>query len=228
MKITAKNVIDQWDEIKPLLPAELAKMGEETFLPTLDEFGYDAFDEDMCKDFDLFLEKVNKFTDKPAPKPETPKPQPKTDNDGKKDKPKPEKTEKKDKPEKKHRTKKAQVGESPKWLKTRDAFVKSFAGKTKDTWRVRNYITDIQAYFSKNHGKQTPNIDLIRDIQDKLIKYANSDDRKVTIPAYDDLVSKCKKAIRDKDITVSNKAKKPEIKPKELSGFSIGFKKKKK
>jgi len=223
MKITAKNVIDQWDEINPLLPAELAKMGEENFLPFVDMF--DDFDEDMHKDFDLFLEKVNKFTDKPAPapKPETPKPQPKTDNGGKKDK-----KEQKDKPEKKQRPKKNQVGESPKWLKTLESFVKSFAGKTKDTWRVRNFITDIQAYFSKNHGKQTPNIDLIREIQDKLIKYANSDDRKVTIPAYDDLVSKCKRAIRDKDITVSNKAKKPEIKPKELSGFTIGFSKKKK
>jgi len=223
MKITAKNILDKWDEIKPLLPAELAKIGEENFLPFVDMF--DDFDEDMHKDFDLFLEKVNKFTDKPAPapKPETPKPQPKTDNGGKKDK-----KEQKDKPKKNQRPKKNQVGESPKWLKTLESFVKSFAGKTKDTWRVRNFITDIQAYFSKNHGKQTPNIDLIREIQDKLIKYANSDDRKVTIPAYDDLVSKCKKAIRDKDITVSNKAKKPEIKPKELSGFTIGFSKKKK
>ena len=226
MKITAKNLCEKWDEIKGKLPKSLTETAKAKL-----EFAdiYDDLDEESAIEYDTWLEKVNaalEKTNKPAP--ETPKPQPKTDNDGKKDKPKPEKTEKKDKPEKKKRPKKVQVGESPKWLKTLDAFVKSFAGKTKDTWRVRNYITDIQAYFSKNHGKQTPNIDLIREIQDKLIKYANSDDRKVTIPAYDDLVSKCKKAIRDKDITVSNKAKKPEIKPKELSGFTIGFSKKKK
>ena len=228
MKITAKNVIEKWDEIKPLLPKELAQLGEESFLPFADM--YDDFDEEMHKDFDLFLEKVNKFTDKPAPKPEKPKedkpkPQPKPAAKPKAaDKPKTEKTPKEKKAKKAGKTK---VGENPDWLKTLKSFVKSFAGKYKETWRVREFVKDIQARFSKKHGNSTPNIDLIIEIQDKLLKFANSDEQRVSIPEYAELVSKCKKAIKDKDFTVSKKTKKPELSAKELSGFSIGFSKRK-
>lgn len=122
---------------------------------------------------------------------------------------------------------KTKIGENPDWLKTLKSFVKSFAGRTKETWRVREFVKDIQAYFSKKHGNATPNIDLIREIQDKLLKFANSDEKKVSVPEYSELVSKCKKAIKDKDFTVSKKTKKPELSAKELSGFSIGFSKRK-
>lgn len=135
-------------------------------------------------------------------------------------------TAKSDSAPKEQKAKKAgknKVGESPKWLKTLQSFVKSFAGKTKDTWRVRAFVEDIQAYFSKKHGNATPNIDLIREIQDKLLPYANSDKKKVEIPAYADLVAKFKKAAKDKDFTVSNKVKKSDLKNAELSGFSTGF-----
>ncbi len=233
MKITANNVIEKWDEIKPLLPKELAQLGEESFLPVADM--YDDFDEETHKVFDLFLEKVNKFTDKPAPKPETPKPE-KTKEDKPKPQPKPAakpkaadkpKTEKTPKEKKPAKPKKKQLGENPDWLKTLKSFVKSFAGQSKETWRVREFVKDIQARFSKKHGNSTPNIDLISEIQDKLLKFANSDEKKVSVPEYSELVSKCKKAIKDKDFTVSKKTKKPELSAKELSGFSIGFSKRK-
>ena len=225
MKITAKNIIDQWVDIKPLLPAELAKIGEESFLPNADL--YDDFDEEMIKDFDLFLEKVNKYTDKPA----TDKPKTKRKyarGNGKKyrkKKPTPKKDKDTPKPKKDKKPAKPQVGESPAWLTTLKSFVKSFAGQTKDTWRVRKYVKEIQANFDAKRGGKTPHIDIIREIQDKLLPFANKDAKKVDIPKYDDLVSKCKSAINGKDFTVSKKAKKPELKKESLSGFRIGFSK---
>jgi len=206
----------------------LAKIGEDSFLPFAED--YDDFDEDMAKDFDLFLEKVNKYTDKPKnkrnyvrgngkkytpKKKDEPKKDTKTKADKKKD-PKPKKDKKPAKP---------QVGESPAWLTTLKSFVKSFAGQTKDTWRVRKYVKEIQANFDAKRGGKTPHIDIIREIQDKLLPYANKDAKKVDIPKYDDLVSKCKSAINGKGFTVSKKAKKPELKKESLSGFRIGFSK---
>jgi len=199
---------------------------------------YYGKNEQATKTIDLFLQKLNELaakTETPAPKPETPKPE-----KPKEDKPKPQpkpaakpkaadkpKTEKKPKEKKPAKPKKKQLGENPDWLKTLKSFVKSFAGQSKETWRVREFVKDIQARFSKKHGNSTPNIDLISEIQDKLLKFANSDEKKVSIPEYSELVSKCKKAIKDKDFTVSKKAKKPELSAKELSGFSIGFSKRK-
>ena len=238
MKITAQNLGKEWDNIKGKLPKELVKIGEDSFIPFIKML--DDFDEDMMKDLELFIEKVNKFTDKedepkPQPKPE-PKAKPKKDSKPKTEKkpkqesehkPEPKAKPKKDsKPKTENKPKKEpmkKIGETPDWLSTVQSFVKSFAGKTKDTWRVRKFVKDIQAYFNSKHGKKTPNVEIIREIQEKLLPLANSNKAKVEVQQYADLVAKCKKAIKDKDFSVSKKEKKPELKKENLSGFNYGF-----
>lgn len=212
MKITAQNLGKEWDNIKGKLPKELVKIGEDSFIPFIKML--DDFDEDMMKDLELFIEKVNKFTDKE----DEPKPQPKPEPKAKPKKDSKPKTENKPKKEPKKK-----IGETPDWLSTVQSFVKSFAGKTKDTWRVRKFVKDIQAYFNSKHGKKTPNVEIIREIQEKLLPLANSNKAKVEVPQYADLVAKCKKAIKDKDFSVSKKEKKPELKKENLSGFNYGF-----
>jgi hypothetical protein len=156
---------------------------------------------------------AKKEEEKPTKKPKTTRSETKkptsSPKNGTKSEKKTDKTQKEGKPK---------VGENPAWLATLNSFVKSFAGKTKDTWRVRDFVRKIQGSFNAKLGQKTPNIDLIRDIQDKLISYANSDKKKVDIPAYADLVSKCKAAIKAKDFTVSKTVKKPEITSTSLSG----------
>lgn len=212
MKITAQNLGKEWDNIKGKLPKKLVKIGEDSFIPVIKML--DDFDEDMMKDLELFIEKVNKFTDKE----DEPKPQPKPEPKAKPKKDSKPKTENKPKKEPKKK-----IGETPDWLSTVQSFVKSFAGKTKDTWRVRKFVKDIQAYFNSKHGKKTPNVEIIREIQEKLLPLANSNKAKVEVPQYADLVAKCKKAIKDKDFSVSKKEKKPELKKENLSGFNYGF-----
>ena len=238
MKITVQNFLDEFPKINK--QTSNVRKVIEAYPTAYEDFEFYNDDATIADSIDLFIEKLNAAlaADSPTPpkndKPTAPKRKyttgkgkMKVTGRRKKGEPKPEKdTKKKTKKEKKtSKTKKQQVGENPAWLATLQSFVKSFAGKTKETWRVRKYVVDIQAKFSKKHGNATPNIDIIRDIQDKLIKYANSDERKVDIPEYTDLVAKCKKAIKEKGFTVSNKAKKPEIKTEELSGFRIGFSK---
>ncbi len=194
MKITAKNLVEKWDEIKGKMPDYVTEPSA-AYLEFADI--YDELDEDTMSKFDAWLADVNEAL-------------------AKSDKPKKEPNPKKDK-----KPAKPQVGESPAWLTTLKSFVKSFAGQTKDTWRVRKYVMEIQANFDAKRGGKTPHIDIIREIQDKLLPYANKNAKKVDIPKYDDLVSKCKSAINGKDFTVSKKAKKPELKKESLSGFRI-------
>ncbi len=192
MKITAKNLVEKWDEIKGKMPDYVTEPSA-AYLEFADI--YDDLDEDTISKFDAWLADVN------------------------------EALAKSDKPKKDKKPAKPQVGESPAWLTTLKSFVKSFAGQTKDTWRVRKYVMEIQANFDAKRGGKTPHIDIIREIQDKLLPFANKDAKKVDIPKYDDLVSKCKSAINGKDFTVSKKAKKHELKKESLSGFRIGFSK---
>lgn len=223
MKITAKNLVEKWDEIKGQMPDYVTEPSA-AYLEFADI--YDDLDEDTISKFDAWLADVNEALDK-SDKPKTKRKYAR--GNGKKYRPKkkddPKKPKKEPKPKKDKKPAKNQVGESPAWLTTLKSFVKSFAGQTKDTWRVRKYVMEIQANFDAKRGGKTPHIDIIREIQDKLLPYANKDAKKVDIPKYDDLVSKCKSAINDKDFTVSKKAKKPELKKESLSGFRIGFSK---
>ncbi len=223
MKITAKNLVEKWDEIKGKMPDYVTEPSA-AYLEFADI--YDELDEDTMSKFDAWLADVNEAlakTDKPKTKRKYAR------GNGKKYRPKkkddPKKPKKEPKPKKDKKPAKPQVGEAPAWLTTLKSFVKSFAGQTKDTWRVRKYVMEIQANFDAKRGGKTPHIDIIREIQDKLLPFANKDAKKVDIPKYDDLVSKCKSAINGKDFTVSKKAKKPELKKESLSGFRIGFSK---
>lgn len=212
MKITAKNLNEKWDEIKHLMPKSIT----ETATGKL-EFAdlYEDLDEESREEYDTWLKKVNEVLEKSEKKDDKPKDTKKKDSPkDKKDKPKKDPKEPKE-----PKPKKSQVGEKPNWLKTLESFVKSIAGKEKDTWRVRDFVLNIQYKFNKKLGNKTPNIELIKDIQDKLLKYANSDEKKVTIPEYADLVAKCKKAIKEKDFTVSTKMKKSDVKTEDLSGL---------
>ena len=216
MKITAKNLVEKWDEIKDKMP-DYVTVPSAAYLEFADI--YDDLDEDTISKFDAWLADVNEAlakSDKPKTKRKYARGNGKKYRHKKKDDPKKEPKPKKDK-----KPAKPQVGESPAWLTTLKSFVKSFAGQTKDTWRVRKYVMEIQANFDAKRGGKTPHIDIIREIQDKLLPYANKDAKKVDIPKYDDLVSKCKSAIKGKDFTVSKKAKKPELKKESLSGFRI-------
>lgn len=223
MKVTAKNVIDKWDEIKPLLPAELAKIGEESFLPYADL--YDDFDEEMIQDFELFLEKVNKYTDKPATKTSKrnyvrgngkkyrkKKPAPKKDKDtSKKDKT----TKKEPKSKQPLKSTKTKLAEAPNWLKTLRSF-KNAAGKERTVTGIRKMVMEIQDRFDAKRGLKTPHITLIREIQDKLLPYANRQTAKVQLPQWDDLVARCKTAIAT--VSVSSKETKDDLKASTLSG----------
>jgi hypothetical protein len=248
MKITAKNLKENWAEIKKSLMPELIEIGETSYLPFIDDV--DDFDEEMMSDLELFLSKLNEALAKAEPQggkkykvngrktvkktydvvrtgkgkvKRVKKAKPKKEEKPKPQKEKKEKKEKQEKAPKQPKPKKDKVGESPAWLSCLQSFVKSFAGKTKDTWRVRKFVQDIQAKFSAKLGNKTPNVELLREIQDKLLTYANSDKKKVDIPAYADLVAKCKKAIKEKGFTVNNKVKKNDLKNESLSGFSFGM-----
>jgi len=191
---------------------------------------------------DKWIEKANEFLKKNAPKEDSkpakePKKKPKSDTKketkkeetdegkakktGSKKRTSTKKDTQADKSEapKAKKESKPKVGEKPAWLSTLQSFVNSYAGQSKDTWRVRDFVRKIQGSFNAKLGQKTPNIDLIRDIQDKLITYANSDKKKVDIPAYADLVAKCKAAIKAKEFTVSRSVAKPEIKSTSLSGI---------
>ena len=77
-------------------------------------------------------------------------------------------------------------------------------------------VMDIQDRFDAKRGRNTPHIDIIRDIQDKLLPYANKKTAKVQLPQWEDLVERCKKAIAT--VAVSSKVEKEDIKTTTLSG----------
>lgn len=246
MKITKTNIIDKWSEIEKYLPKQIKDFYEEADpADWTDDDMADLIDPFIDKVNEVLEKKMptekktrkGKYTtakgkykitsrrkkgepkakkeeEKPAKKPKTTRSETKkptsSPKNGTKSEKKTDKTQKEGKPK---------VGEKPAWLATLQSFVKSFAGQKKDTWRVRDFVRKIQGSFNAKLGQKTPNIDLIRDIQDKLISYANSDKKKVDIPAYADLVSKCKAAIKAKEFTVSRTVAKPEIKSTSLSGL---------
>lgn len=243
MKLTATNFLEQYPKIEKKKIQKIV----DAYPTAFEDFEFYNDDAEIKEAIDMFIEKINKaIGDEPQKKTRkknytTAKGKYKVTSRRKKGEPKEDKKPKTSaskakkptstpksaaKPEKKTdkapksaKSTKEKIGENPAWLATLKSFVKSYAGQKKDTWRVRDFVRKIQGSFNAKLGQKTPNIDLIRDIQDKLISYANSDKKKVDIPAYADLVAKCKAAIKAKEFTVSRTVAKPEIKTTSLSGL---------
>lgn len=227
MKITAKNLVEKWDEIKDKMP-DYVTVPSAAYLEFADI--YDDLDEDTISKFDAWLADVNealakspKFSRKYVrgkgklrrKKPQT-KPEPEPKKDTKKKESKKKETKPKPKKETKKRTSaKTKLAEAPNWLKTLRSF-KSAAGKERTVTGIRKMVMDIQDRFDAKRGRNTPHIDIIRDIQDKLLPYANKKTAKVQLPQWEDLVERCKKAIAT--VAVSSKVVKEDIKTTTLSG----------
>lgn len=112
---------------------------------------------------------------------------------------------------------KPKVGEAAPWQATLRRFA-TMCGKERTVTSVRKFVKEIQANFSAKLRKKTPHIELIREIQEKLLPYANKTNVvKVQIPAWADLKTQCQAAARE--WTVSKTIKKPEIKETSLSGL---------
>jgi hypothetical protein len=180
-------------------------------------------DEDTISKFDAWLADVNEALAKSPKssrkyvrgngklrrkKPQTkPEPKPKKETKKKESKPKKE--------TKKRTSAKTKLAEAPNWLKTLRSF-KSAAGKERTVTGIRKMVMDIQDRFDAKRGLKTPHITLIREIQDKLLPYANKKTAKVQLPQWEDLVERCKKAIAT--VAVSSKVEKEYIKTTTLSG----------
>ena len=209
MKITAKNLVEKWDEIKDKMP-DYVTVPSAAYLEFADI--YDDLDEDTISKFDAWLADVNEALAK------SPKSSRKyVRGDGKLRRKKPQtKPEPKPKKETKKRTSnKTKLAEAPNWLKTLRSF-KNAAGNERKVTSIRKIVMDIQDRFDAKRGLKTPHITLIRDIQDKLLPYANKKTDKVQLPQWEDLVERCKKAIAT--VAVSSKVEKEDIKTTTLSG----------
>lgn len=210
MKITAKNLVEKWDEIKDKMP-DYVTVPSAAYLEFADI--YDDLDEDTISKFDAWLADVNEAL---AKSPKSPSRKYVRGN-GKLRRKKPQtKPEPKPKKETKKRTSdKTKLAEAPNWLKTLRSF-KNAAGNERKVTSIRKMVMDIQDRFDAKRGLKTPHITLIRDIQDKLLPYANKKTAKVQLPQWEDLVERCKKAIAT--VAVSSKVEKEDIKTTTLSG----------
>lgn len=222
MKITAKNLVEKWDEIKDKMP-DYVTVPSAAYLEFADL--YDDLDEDTISKFDAWLADVNEALAKSS-KPKSNRKYVRGNGKKyvrkKKDEPKKDKKTKDTKKETKSKDKKqtrkstkTKLAEAPNWLKTLRSF-KSAAGKERTVTGIRKMVMDIQDRFDAKRGRNTPHIDIIRDIQDKLLPYANKKTAKVQLPQWEDLVERCKKAIAT--VAVSSKVEKEDIKTTTLSG----------
>ena len=213
MKITAKNLVEKWVTVPSAAYLEFADI-------------YDDLDEDTISKFDAWLADVNEALAKSPKssrkyvrgngklrrkKPQT-KPEPKPKKETKKKESKKKETKKETK---KRTSNKTKLAEAPNWLKTLRSF-KSAAGKERTVTGIRKMVMDIQDRFDAKRGLKTPHITLIREIQDKLLPYANKKTAKVQLPQWEDLVERCKKAIAT--VAVSSEVEKEDIKTTTLSG----------
>ena len=232
-KITPSNLVAKWDSIKSLVNAATRDTYNAGIPEVLTIYNDD---EDAKKAIDTFIADVNRQlaktkSAKPATKrkyvrgkgklrrkkPQTkPEPEPKKESKKKESKPKKE--------TKKRTSDKTKLADPPNWLKTLRSF-KNAAGKERTVTGIRKMVMDIQDRFDAKRGLKTPHITLIREIQDKLLPYANRHtDRKVQLPQWNDLVEQCKKAIAT--VSVSSKVSKEDIKTATLAGTRKTRKKK--
>ena len=161
--------------------------------------------------------KAKKEEEKPAKKPKTTRSKPKNSTSSPKNGTKAEKkTDKTAKTSKSKKEGKPKVGEAAPWQQCLRRFA-SMCGKERTVTSIRKFVREIQANFSAKLKGKTPHIELIREIQEKLLPKANSSERKVTLPQWDDLKKQCQAAARE--WTVSKTVKKPEITSTSLSGL---------
>ena len=227
MKITIENIKD----FKPYMGiSEGADAGYNFILKNADLYGKS---EKIKNTIDKSLLLINKIVSENKPKEEKkeatspePKKKPKSEDSGKKEKPKNKvKKDTKDKPTKEAKTPKEKkekkeakprVAEAEPWQYTLRRFA-AMCGKERTVTGIRKFVREIQANFSAKLGKKTPHIDLIRQIQEKLLPKANSKEKKIELPQWDDLKKQCQQAAREK--IVSRTIAKPEIKSAALSGL---------
>lgn len=245
MKITKTNIIDKWSEIEKYLPKQIKDFYEEADpADWTDDDMADLIDPFIDKVNEVLEKKMptekktrkGKYTtakgkykitsrrkkgepkakkeeEKPAKKPKT------TGSNAKKSSSTPKKGakagKKTDEAPKTEKQGKPKVGEAAPWQSTLRKFA-SMCGKERTVTSIRKFVREIQANFSAKLKGKTPHIELIREIQEKLLPKANSSERKVTLPQWDDLKKQCQAAARE--WTVSKTVKKPEIKSTSLSG----------
>lgn len=112
---------------------------------------------------------------------------------------------------------KPKIGEAEPWQVTLRYFAAYCCGKEKTVTSIRKFVKQIQAQFSAKLRRKTPHIELIREIQEKLIPKANSTETKVQLPEWADLKKRCQEAAREK--TISKTVAKPQLKETALSGL---------
>ena len=210
-KITPSNLVAKWDAIKSLVNAATRDTYNAGIPEVLTIYNDDA---DAKKAIDTFIADVNRqLAETKSPKSSRKY----VRGNGKFRRKKPQtKPESKPKKETKKRTSdKIKLAEAPNWLKTLRSF-KNAAGKERTVTGIRKMVMDIQDRFDAKRGLKTPHITLIREIQDKLLPYANKKTAKVQLPQWEDLVERCKKAIAT--VAVSSKVEKEDIKTTTLSG----------
>ena len=155
---------------------------------------------------------------KPAKKPKTTRSTPKNSTSSPKNGTKAEKkTDKTAKTSKSKKEGKPKVGEAEPWQITLRYFATYCCGKEKTVTSIRKFIKQIQTTFSAKLGNKTPHIDLIRDIQKKLLPMANSSEVKVSLPEWSDLKKRCQEAAKDK--IISKTVKRPKLTSASLSGL---------
>lgn len=241
MKVSNTNIVEKWDEIEQYLNDKTHDTYNE-FLPE-DFTDPDMADmyEPFIKDVNRQLAKVtpqkktlkHKFTKgkggkrkvtgrrkkgekKPEKKADEPKKKPKkTSGTTKK---KTGTTKKKGTTETKSKKEsKPKIGEAEPWQVTLRYFAAYCCGKEKTVTSIRKFVKQIQAQFSAKLRHKTPHIELIREIQEKLIPKANSTETKVQLPEWADLKKRCQEAAKEK--TISKTVAKPQLKETALSGL---------
>lgn len=209
MKLTASNFLTEF----PKLDKTKIQKAIDAYPTAYEDFEFYNDDPGIKEALDLFIKKCNALLAKSA-KPATKRKyvRGKGKLRRKKQQPKPESK----KETKKRTSDKTKLAEPPNWLKTLRSF-KNAAGKERTVTGIRKMVMDIQDRFDAKRGLKTPHITLIREIQDKLLPYANRHtDRKVQLPQWTDLVEQCKKAIAT--VSVSSKVSKEDIKTATLAG----------
>jgi len=111
---------------------------------------------------------------------------------------------------------KPKIGEAEPWQVALRRFA-TMCGKERTVTSIRKFVKEIQAQFSAKLRHKTPHIELIREIQEKLIPKANSTETKVQLPEWADLKKRCQEAAKEK--TISKTVAKPQLKETALSGI---------
>lgn len=129
---------------------------------------------------------------------------------------------------KESKSKKNHVNPLKNWQKCLDKFI-GLAGKTTDSWRIYQFVCDINNSFTKALGHKTPHVDLITEIRDKMADLCEKGAKQVgrrnviEIPKWSELVDKCKQAIKNDGDVYDSKKEKDKLKKPILSGLGSLF-----